>query len=177
MVSVPTAKLGINYGANLGDDVTYSGTVSAAMEAVINMCPAFAISQEYYEHPDFDLARRMAHLTARNILEHGLGPGELLNINVPAGEPHGVQVTRLGKRIYRDELKLDAEDEDGGRRYWIYGADPGFHDEPGTDLAAVHAGHIAVTPVHFDLTDVSGLDALTKYDLARLLAPAAREVQ
>ena len=75
------------------------------------------------------------------------------------------------------ELKLDAEDEDGGRRYWIYGADPGFHDEPGTDLAAVHAGHIAVTPVHFDLTDVSGLDALTKYDLARLLAPAAREVQ
>ena len=103
--------------------------------------------------------------------------GTLLNINVPAGEPHGVQVTRLGKRIYRDELKLDAEDEDGGRRYWIYGADPGFHDEPGTDLAAVHAGHIAVTPVHFDLTDVSGLDALTKYDLARLLAPAAREVQ
>ena len=65
--------------------------------------------------------------------------GTLLNINVPAGEPDGVQVTRLGKRIYRDELKLDAEDEDGGRRYWIYGADPGFHDEPGTDLAAVHA--------------------------------------
>ena len=106
-----------------------------------------------------------------------LPAGTLLNINVPAGEPQGVQVTRLGKRIYRDELKLDAEDEDGGRRYWIYGADPGFHDEPGTDLAAVHAGHIAVTPVHFDLTDVSGLDALTKYDLARLLAPAAREVQ
>ena len=95
----------------------------------------------------------------------------------PRGRAPGVQVTRLGKRIYRDELKLDAEDEDGGRRYWIYGADPGFHDEPGTDLAAVHAGHIAVTPVHFDLTDVSGLDALTKYDLARLLAPAAREVQ
>src|SRR3954464_3983244 len=75
---------GINYGANLGDDVTYSGTVSAAMEAVLNECPAFAISQEYYEHPDFPLAAAVARVTAANVLEHGLGPGELLNINVPA---------------------------------------------------------------------------------------------
>src|SRR5919198_499802 len=119
---------------------------------------------------------RAAEFTARVVAELDQVPlpeGTLLNINVPAGEPSGVDVTRLGKRIYRDELKLDAEDEDRGRRYWIYGADPGFHDEPGTDLAAVHAGRIAVTPVHFDLTDVSGLDVLTKYDLARLLAPAA----
>jgi 5'-nucleotidase len=123
---------------------------------------------------------RAAEFTARVVAELDQVPlpeGTLLNINVPAGEPSGVDVTRLGKRIYRDELKLAAEDEDRGRRYWIYGADPGFHDEPGTDLAAVHAGRIAVTPVHFDLTDVSGLDVLTKYDLARLLAPAAREVQ
>jgi 5'-nucleotidase len=134
---------------------------------------------------DFRLGSRFAFERAADFVARVVGQlhevplptGTLLNINVPAGEPHGVQVTRLGKRIYRDELKLDAEDEDGGRRYWIYGADPGFHDEPGTDLAAVHAGHIAVTPVHFDLTDLSGLDALTKYDLARLLAPAAREVQ
>ena len=75
---------GINYGANLGDDITYSGTVSAAMEAVINNCPAFAISQEYYEHPDFALAGRAAATVARNILEHGLSPGELINVNVPA---------------------------------------------------------------------------------------------
>ena len=75
---------GINYGANLGDDITYSGTVSAAMEAVINGCPAFAISQEYYEHPDFALAGRAATAVARNILEHGLSPGELINVNVPA---------------------------------------------------------------------------------------------
>src|SRR6187397_3567799 len=67
---------GINYGANLGDDVTYSGTVSAAMEAVLNECPAFAISQEYYEHPDFTLATAVARVTAVNVLEHGLGPGE-----------------------------------------------------------------------------------------------------
>jgi 5'-nucleotidase len=87
-----------------------------------------------------------------------------------------VEVTSLGKRIYRDELKLDSE-EQHRRRYWIYGSDPGFHDEPGTDLAAVAAGRIAVTPIHFDLTDVEGLDALARHDLAALLAPAVREVE
>ncbi len=75
---------GINYGANLGDDITYSGTVSAAMEAVINNCPAFAISQEYYEHPDFTLAGYAATVVARNILAEGLSRGELVNVNVPA---------------------------------------------------------------------------------------------
>jgi 5'-nucleotidase len=177
---------GINHGSNLGDDITYSGTVAAALEALVLGIPGIAVSQQSNAREmDFRLGSRFdferaADFVARVVAELDEVPlpqGTLLNINVPAGEPHGVQVTRLGKRIYRDELKLDAEDEDGGRRYWIYGADPGFHDEPGTDLAAVHAGHIAVTPVHFDLTDVSGLDALTKYDLARLLAPAAREVQ
>jgi 5'-nucleotidase len=177
---------GINHGSNLGDDITYSGTVAAALEGLVLGIPGIAVSQQSNAREmDFRLGSRFdferaADFVARVVAELDAVPlpqGTLLNINVPAGEPHGVQVTRLGKRIYRDELKLDAEDEDGGRRYWIYGADPGFHDEPGTDLAAVHAGHIAVTPVHFDLTDVSGLDALTKYDLARLLAPAAREVQ
>jgi 5'-nucleotidase len=177
---------GINHGSNLGDDITYSGTVAAALEALVLGIPGIAVSQQSNAREmDFRLGSRFgfersAAFTARVIAELDRVPlpkGTLLNINVPAGEPDGVDVTRLGKRIYRDELKLDAEDEDRGRRYWIYGADPGFHDEPGTDLAAVHAGRIAVTPVHFDLTDVSGLDALTKYDLARLLAPAAREVQ
>jgi 5'-nucleotidase len=177
---------GINHGSNLGDDITYSGTVAAALEALVLGIPGIAVSQQSNAREmDFRLGSRFdferaADFVARVVAELEEVPlpqGTLLNINVPAGEPHGVQVTRLGKRIYRDELKLDAEDEDGGRRYWIYGADPGFHDEPGTDLAAVHAGHIAVTPVHFDLTDLSGLDALTRYDLARLLAPAAREVQ
>jgi len=177
---------GINHGSNLGDDITYSGTVAAALEALVLGIPGIAVSQQSdAREMDFRLGSRFAfaraaEFTARVVaeLEHvPLPEGTLLNINVPAGEPRGVEVTRLGKRIYRDELKLDAEDEDGGRRYWIYGADPGFHDEPGTDLAAIHAGSIAVTPVHFDLTDVSGLDVLTKYDLARLLTPAAREVQ
>ncbi len=177
---------GINHGSNLGDDITYSGTVAAALEALVLGIPGIAVSQQSNAREmDFRLGNvfsfdAAAAFTARVISELKdvpLPDGTLLNINVPAGEPEGVEVTRLGKRIYRDELKLDTEDDDGGRRYWIYGADPGFHDEPGTDLAAIHAHKIAVTPVHFNLTDLSGLDVLTKYDLARLLEPAAREVQ
>ena len=85
-------------------------------------------------------------------------------------------MTRLGKRIYRDELKLHEEDGER-RRYWVYGDDPGYHDDAGTDLAAVAAGRIAVTPLHFDLTDTAGMDALEVHDLARLLEPAAEEVE
>jgi 5'-nucleotidase len=176
---------GINHGANLGDDISYSGTVAAALEGLMLGLPSVAVSQQSAAREmdfrlgaefDFEIA---ANFTARVVEELDdvlLPAGTLLNINVPAGEPTGVEVTRLGKRIYRDELKLDHQ-EDARRRFWIYGADPGFHDEPGTDLAAVAAGQIAVTPVHFDLTDVAGLDALSKHALARLIAPAAREVE
>jgi 5'-nucleotidase len=145
---------GINYGANLGDDVTYSGTVSAAMEAVINGCPGFAISQEFYEHPDFTLAERMAHLVAVNILEHGLGPGELLNVNVPAigaDELAGIEVTRMGKRIYQDEL-IRRLDPRGVPYYWFGGPAPSGHAEPGTDFHAVVNRRIAITPIQLDLT-------------------------
>lgn len=145
---------GINYGANLGDDVTYSGTVSAAMEAVLSGCPAFAISQEFYEEPDFALAARMAALTARNVLEHGLGPGELLNVNVPAiaeGECEGVEVTRMGKRVYQDEL-IERLDPRGTPYYWFGGPPPSGLVEPGTDFHAVANRRVAVTPIQLDLT-------------------------
>jgi len=177
---------GINHGSNLGDDITYSGTVAAALEGLILGIPGIAVSQQSTAREmDFRLGSRFAFETAAEFTARvidqlddvPLPDGTLLNINVPAGEPEGVDVTRLGKRIYQDELKLEGEDEDGRRRYWVYGADPGFHDEPGTDLAAIHAGRIAVTPLHFDLTDVAGMDVLSRYDLARLLAPAAREVE
>ena len=97
-----------------------------------------------------------------------------MNINVPAAPPVGVEVTSLGNRIYRDELKLESEEEHG-RRYWIYGSDPGFHDVPGTDLAAVAAGRIAITPIHFDLTDRPSIEALARFDLQALLDPVVRE--
>ena len=98
--------------------------------------------------------------------------GTLLNITVPGVPPDGVDVTRLGKRIYRDELQLETDAGDGRRRYWIYGENPGFHDEAGTDLAAIALGRISVTPVHFDLTDAGSLEALAAHDLAGLLALA-----
>jgi 5'-nucleotidase len=170
---------GINHGANLGDDITYSGTVAAALEGVVLGLPAIAVSQQsragaldYRFDGGFGFAIAagfVARLVER--IEHvPLPPGTLLNVNVPAGAPGGVEVASLGKRIYRDELKLEREEENR-RRYWIYGSDPGYHDEPGTDLAAVAAGRIAVTPIHFDLTDRPGLEALRQFDLQGLLAP------
>ena len=153
-VSFDLVASGINYGANLGDDITYSGTVSAAMEAVINNCPAFAISQEYYEHPDFALAGEAAATVARNILEHGLSPGELLNVNVPAvpvAEFQGFEVTRLGKRVYQDEL-IERVDPRGIPYYWIGGPPPSGEAVRGTDFHAVVNRRIAVTPVQLDLT-------------------------
>jgi 5'-nucleotidase len=177
---------GINHGANLGDDITYSGTVAAALEGVVLGLPSIAVSQQSVAREmDFRLGREFdfthaARFVARVVEELDdvpLPEGTLLNVNVPAGDPDGVEVTKLGKRIYRDQLKLSEEGEGGRRRYWIYGADPGFEDEPGTDLAAVAAGRIAVTPIHFDLTHAGGVDALAAHDLARLLAPAAEEVQ
>jgi 5'-nucleotidase len=145
---------GINYGANLGDDITYSGTVSAAMEAVINGCPAFAISQEYYEHPDFTLAGTAATTVARNILEHGLSRGELINVNVPAAtidDFAGFEVTRLGRRVYQDQL-IERLDPRGIPYFWIGGPPPSGLAVPGTDFHAVVNRRIAITPIHLDLT-------------------------
>jgi 5'-nucleotidase len=156
---------GINYGANLGDDVTYSGTVSAAMEAALYECPAFAISQEFYQDPDFTLAGRVARVAAVNILEHGLGPGELLNINVPAAvaDDPGVEVTRMGKRIYQDQL-IERLDPRGVPYYWIGGPAPSGEANEGTDFHAVVNGRIAVTPIQLDLTAERLLRKLQGWD-------------
>lgn len=176
---------GINHGANLGDDISYSGTVAAALEGVLVGLPAVAVSQQsargemdfrFGDRYRFDTAAAFAASIVDRLDEVPLPQGTLLNVNVPAGEPSGVEVTRLGKRVYRDELKLNAE-EGGRRQYWIYGRDHGYEHQDGTDLAAVAEGRIAVTPIHFDLTDAAGMDALRRYDLARMVAPAAREVE
>ncbi len=168
---------GINHGANLGDDITYSGTVAAALEGVVLGIPAIAVSQQsraraldfrYDGGFGFEIAAMFVARLVERIEDVPLPASTLLNVNVPAGEPSGVEVTRLGKRIYKDELKLEREEEHR-RRYWIYGSDPGFHDEPGTDLAAVAAGRVAVTPIHFDLTDRTSLQALKSFDLEELL--------
>jgi len=176
---------GINHGSNLGDDITYSGTVAAALEAIVLGLPGIAVSQQSSARElDFRVGTAFefetaASFTARLVAELENTPlpaGTLLNINVPCPPPTGVEVARLGKRVYRDELALVDEDHVGRRQYRIYGDASFERDETGTDLAAVAQGKIAVTPVHFDLTDREGLSVLQHYDLERLVEPAAEEL-
>jgi 5'-nucleotidase len=176
---------GSNHGSNLGDDITYSGTVAAALEGILLGLPAIALSQQSAaremdfrlgEEFSFDEGARFVARVVQEIERVPLPPGTLLNVNAPAGDADRVEICRLGKRIFRDELKL-VEEEAARRRYWMYGAVTGYHEEEGTDLHAIAEGHIAVTPLHFDLLDVDGMDQLARRDLARLLEPAAREVE
>jgi 5'-nucleotidase len=178
---------GINHGSNLGDDITYSGTVAAAFEGVLLGLPAIAVSQQTatgeLDHRaggafDFEVAARFAAQIVDRLDEVPLPRGTLLNVNAPSRHPEGVEVCKLGKRVYSDELQLKA-DEGARRQYWIYGTEVehGYEPGDGTDLEAVDAGRIAVTPIHFDLTDVAGMDALRRYDLARMVAPAARDLE
>jgi 5'-nucleotidase len=181
---------GINHGANLGDDITYSGTVAAALEGVVLGIPAIAVSQQSKKREmdfrlgrefDFELAASFAARLIARLEDQPISEGTLLNVNCPAlsaEQLRGAEVTRLGKRIYRDKLELEEEDSSGGRRrrrYRIYGDDPTYHHEDGTDFAAIHAGKISVTPLHFDLTDVTQIDELRGWDLSSLIAPAAEE--
>jgi 5'-nucleotidase len=169
---------GINHGANLGDDITYSGTVAAALEGIVLGLPAIAVSQQQHEGEndmDFDRVAAFVARMVEELEEVPMPEGTLLNVNAPAGEAVGVRACRLGKRIYRDRMEL-TDEQDGRRRYRMYGDTPGYHREEGTDFAAIADRCIAVTPLHFDLTDQAGIEALSGFDLDRLLRPAAREV-
>jgi len=176
---------GINHGANLGDDITYSGTVAAALEGIVLGIPAIAISQQSRggemdfragHRFDFDEAAAFVARLVEELEEVPMPEGTLLNVNCPAGEAKGARSCRLGKRIYRDNLHL-AEEADGRRRYRIYGDDPSYHQEDGTDFAAIAEGMIAVSPLHFDLTDQAGVEQLAGFDLDALVRPAADEVE
>jgi 5'-nucleotidase len=171
---------GINHGSNLGDDITYSGTVAAALEGIVLGIPAIALSQQsdasgadYYARREYDFTASAAFSAelVRRVAEDPLPADTLLNVNFPSGEPAGVEVTHLGKRLYNDEMKLVDEDPDTGRhRYQIYGYEPSFEDERGSDLSAIAHERISVTPVHFDLTDRPSLDRLRQWDFAGMLA-------
>jgi 5'-nucleotidase len=173
---------GINHGSNLGDDITYSGTVAAALEAIVLGLPGIAVSQQSRALEldfsggagyAFEVAASFAAGLVAELDSSPLPPGTLLNVNVPGTDhPGGVEVCRLGKRVYRDELTLEDERSGGRRLYRIYGDASYEREETGTDLAAVARGRIAVTPIHFDLTDHTGIDELRRRDLGRLIAAA-----
>lgn len=148
---------GINHGSNLGDDVTYSGTVSAAMEATLLGVPSIAVS--LVDGGDFDVAGRVAHLIAMRVLVEGLPGNTLLNVNVPAQPPRGIRLTRLGHRVYLDKI-VEQTDPRGRSHYWLGGGEAKWADLEGTDMGAVHEGYVSLTPVHLDLTNHRALAQL-----------------
>jgi 5'-nucleotidase len=156
---------GINRGANLGDDVTYSGTVSAAMEGTLLGVPSIAMSLIGRATFDFGVAASFAGRLARWVLEHGLPADTLLNVNVPqefeGATPRAVALTRMGRRRYGDAI-VEKIDPRGRKYYWIGGEDVPFVAEEGTDFHAVHQGLISVTPIHLDLTNYRTLDVLAR---------------
>jgi 5'-nucleotidase len=161
---------GINQGANLGHDLTYSGTVSAAMEGVISGLSAMAVSLDSYEHQDFSGAAHYAALLAGRLLAARPPRPLLLNVNVPPlplEELAGVQVTRLGTRLYRDAL-VERKDPRGRSYYWIGGDPPAGEPEQGTDIGALASGYVSVTPILLDLTDHAQLDLLRTWGMDQL---------
>jgi 5'-nucleotidase len=158
---------GINRGANMGDDITYSGTVAAAMEGLLSGIPSIAISiGAFGADTDYRPAASFAALLARNILQRGFAQDSLLNVNVPPLPREriaGVEVTRLGKRTYRDQL-IERLDPYGSPYYWIGGPAVSEDAEPGTDVAAMRAGKISVTPIALDLTNHKLIDELVTWD-------------
>jgi 5'-nucleotidase len=140
---------GINHGANLGDDVTYSGTVSAAMEGTLLGVASVAVS--LVDGGDVAEAARVARLVAARVLVERLPAKTLLNVNVPAGAPRGVRVTRQGHRVYTEKI-VEQRDPRGRTHYWIGSGEPRWEILEGTDMAAIHEGLVSVTPLHLDLT-------------------------
>lgn len=147
---------GINPYSNVGADLTYSGTVAAAMEGALSHIPSLAVSLDGREGWfDYGAAAEFARQFAERILAEGLPPDTLLNVNVPAvprAEIRGVRITRSGKRIYRDQL-VERTDPRGGKYYWIGGERPtGDKDLEGTDIWALHHNFVSITPIHMDMT-------------------------
>ena len=155
---------GINHGANLADDITYSGTVAAAMEASVLGVPSVAFSLVARRHFDFGPAARFAQALARAMLSTPLPSRVLLNVNVPGGgEPDGYQVTRLGKHSWGYDV-VENVDPRGRKYYWIGGSEYTHEDIPGSDCNAVHKDRrISVTPLHLELTESRQFDLLRSW--------------
>lgn len=155
---------GINRGSNLGDDLTYSGTVCAALEASLMGLPAFAVSLDSSEFPKPELST--ASVFAKNlalaILEKGLPDNTFLNVNVPSGPCCGVELTHQGKRRYGEGVVCN-QDPRGRNYYWIGGTELGFENIPGSDCNAIAAGNISVTPLKANMTHESVYGELSRW--------------
>ncbi len=146
---------GINEGPNLGDDIIYSGTVSAAIEGTLLGIPAIAVSLVTFAKFDFHAAAEFTATLIEHVQQPGIPAGTLLNVNVPHLPKEllkGWRLTRMGRRHYSENI-VERVDPRGGKYYWIGGDDLGFDHDTGTDCLAVHDGYISVTPLQVDLTD------------------------
>lgn len=186
---------GINHGENLGDDITYSGTVAGALEGIVLGIPGIAVSlgtgrswhdteqvgldaasgragsEELNFAPVAGFAARLAKVAWK-----GLPKERILNVNapnVPGEDLRGVRVTRLGRRLYRDEV-VEIKDEDGRVSYDIYNNPPDHEAAEGTDFAALEARQISVTPIHLDLTDGPGIEEICTWDMAEMFNGTTR---
>jgi len=160
---------GINPGSNVAQDMTYSGTVAAALEGWISGISSMAISVAAEEGapPEFACAARVGAIIAGHVLEKGQGQ-VLLNVNVPAvpfERLRGVEITRLGRRVYRDKL-VERSDPRGRKYYWIGGEPPTGVVDEGTDVGALAAHRVSVTPLQLDLTSYPMIDQLRSWDLS-----------
>jgi 5'-nucleotidase len=168
---------GINPMANMGHDVTYSGTVTAVMESIIWGVPGIAVSldggRRSESELDFTAAARIARFVVRNVLERGLPQGVFLNVNVPvlpAEAIKGIRPTRQGMRVYRDRLE-QRQDPRGNDYYWIGGDMPGGVVEKGTDIGAVANGYVSVTPLQLNMTAHPALLGLARWHWQEALNP------
>ncbi len=173
---------GINRGYNLGDDVTYSGTVAAAFEGTLLGYPSLAVSRAaprggspdppWLDDPEasYEPAARFAAVLARRVLQEGMPEDTLLNVNVPPPPLGGVRCTRLGKRVYKEGV-IERLDPSGRQYYWLGGTPPEWIDDPRSDHAAVSEGIVSVTPLHLDLTNDKVLDRIAAW---KLEVPAGR---
>jgi 5'-nucleotidase len=162
---------GINFGPNLGDDVTYSGTISAAFEGALLNIPSIAFSALVGEHFSFDPCAAFAAELTRIVLKQERDPTIVLNVNFPTSHFEGVRVTKLGKRIYSEGV-IERLDPRGRKYYWIGGEQPTWHPGEGTDFEAVQMGFVSITPLHLDLTHHQSIPRLKP--LEELLGDVAK---
>ncbi len=158
---------GINHGPNMGEDVTYSGTVAAAIEGYILGIPSIAISVASWQPASFEVAAAASRYLTGTMFERDVPRPILWNVNVPpipADQIQGIRITKLGSRIYNDII-IKKKDPRGKDYFWIGGGEPGWSTEENTDFAAVSAGYISLTPLRLDLTDYKSIVELKEWNL------------
>jgi 5'-nucleotidase len=158
---------GINHGPNMGDDVSYSGTVAAAMEGTILNIPSIAVSNVNWNAKHFGSAARFVGKLAKFVLKNGLPKYTFLNVNIPDRKQAitKFRITRLGKRVYSDVV-IEKIDPRGKNYYWIGEQTPIWEKrEDDTDFAAVQKGYVSITPLHLDMTDYRALEQIKRWKI------------